>query len=317
MCVLCVCVLCMCVCMCAVCVYVLCVCVPCVCVCCVCVPCVCAVCACACVCAYMVCVRDQWLACIVLFKWIISDLTIPFEINHIISIHINTISSSIFNYFQSSILFSFQLFRWSRNFDKTSSHLLTPSFHVFFLFLYHFLLFFFIPSYFSFSFFTFKGFITASTYAVDFPYILEQTHELTVHTIRALSHILQRIKNSSSDSIRRLSRNIRMPRIGSLSLTGNHGSVASSGRTISNLNSFNNDNNRANEEGFVSENNAIQPHYVNVILHRLLCTLSSASLTVQSKFRDSKTVILHAFKYSTEKIRKTILFLLRFLLRIP
>lgn len=108
-----------------------------------------------------------------------------------------------------------------------------------------------------------------------------------------------------------------MPRIGSLSLSGNHGSAASSGRTLNNLNSFNNDNYRTNNEDIVSENNAIQPHYVNVLLHRLLSTLSSASLTVQSKFRDSKTVILHAVKYSSEKIRKTILFLLRFLLRIP
>ena len=156
--------------------------------------------------------------------------------------------------------------------------------------------------------------ITASTYAVDFPYILEQTHELTVHTVRALSHILQRIRNSSSDSIRRLSRNIRIPRIGSLSLTGNHGSAVSSGRTINNSNSL---SNRTNDVDIVIENNAIQPHYVNVLLHNLFSILSSASLTVQSKFRDSRTVILHAVKYSSEKIRKTILFLLRFLLRTP
>jgi hypothetical protein len=169
-----------------------------------------------------------------------------------------------------------------------------------------------------FFFLSLQGLITASTYAVDFPYILEQTHELTVHTVRALSHILQRIKHSSSDSIRRLSRNIRIPRISSLSLAGINGSAVSSGRTISNSNSFNNHDNRTNDESIVRENNSqMQRHYVNVLLHNLLSTLSSASLTVQSKFRDSKTVILHALKYSSEKIRKTILFLLRFLLRIP
>jgi hypothetical protein len=163
-----------------------------------------------------------------------------------------------------------------------------------------------------------QGLITASTYAVDFPYILEQTHELTVHTVRALSHLLQRIKNSSSDSIRQLSRNIRIPRIGSLSLSGNNGSAVSNGRTINNSNSFDNHDNRTNDDSIVRENNSqMQPHYVNVLLHQLLSILSSASLTVQSKFRDSKTVILHAVKYSSEKIRKSILFVLRFLLRIP
>ena len=167
-----------------------------------------------------------------------------------------------------------------------------------------------------------QGLITATTYAVDFPHILEQTYEFTLHTTRVISHLLRRIRNNSYESFSRVTRNIRIPRIGSLSLTGSSDLLVSGDRTNNNFSCLqhNNYNNRRHDVNNVRRNNGndeIQTHYVNVFLHRIRSTLSSVSLSAQSNFHNSKVVILHAMKYGSEKLRKTILFLLRFFLRLP
>lgn len=121
-------------------------------------------------------------------------------------------------------------------------------------------------------------------------------------------HLLQKIKSYVTNGFTRITRNIRIPRLNSLSLTGNNGSSDNSDRTA---------NDSTNAAAVGRGNNEMQPHYVNVLLHRILSTLSSASLTLQSNLYNSKIIILKGIKYSSEKIRKIILYLLRFLLRQP
>ena len=121
-------------------------------------------------------------------------------------------------------------------------------------------------------------------------------------------HLLLKIRSNVTNAFTRITRNIRIPRIGSLRLTGNNGYPDNSDRA---------DNDSINAVAVARRSNEMQPHYVNVLLHRILSTLSSASLTVQSNLYNSKIIILKGIKYSSEKIRKTILYLLRFLLRQP
>ena len=121
-------------------------------------------------------------------------------------------------------------------------------------------------------------------------------------------HLLQKIKSYVTNGFTRITRNIRIPRLNSLSLTGNNGSSDNSDRTA---------NDSTNAVAVGRGNNEMQPHYVNVLLHRILSTLSSASLSLQSNLYNSKIIILNGIKYSSEKIRKTIFYLLRFLLRQP
>lgn len=121
-------------------------------------------------------------------------------------------------------------------------------------------------------------------------------------------HLLQKIKSHVTNGFTRITRNIRIPRIVRLSTTGNNGFSDNSDSTA---------NDGTNAVAIGRGNNEMQPHYVNILLHRILRTLSSASLTLQSNFHNSKIIVLKGIKYSTEKIRKIILYLLRFLLRQP